>query len=48
MAETTEENSLEDIKEKINEVLELLNEPNLLVAVHEENIEADEPDAAKK
>lgn len=36
MTEDTEENPLEEIKEKINEVIELLNEPNLPIAVNVE------------
>ena len=35
MTEATEENPLEEIKEKLNEVIELLNQPNLPVAVSE-------------
>ena len=33
MTEATEENPLQEIKEKLNEVIELLNQPNLPVAV---------------
>jgi hypothetical protein len=36
MTEAAEENPLEEIKEKINEVIELLNQPNLPVDVNEE------------
>jgi hypothetical protein len=35
MSESAEENPLEDLKEKLNEVIELLNQPNLPVDVHE-------------
>lgn len=41
MTEAAEENPLEEIKEKLNEVIELLNQPNLPVAVIEG--EASEP-----
>ncbi len=40
MVDNTEESPLEEIKEKINEVIELLNQPNLPVAVNEEGVEA--------
>jgi hypothetical protein len=36
MTEATQENPLEEIKEKLNEVIELLNQPNLPVAVSED------------
>jgi hypothetical protein len=42
MTAPTEENPLEEIKEKLNEVIELLNQPNLPVAVTED-AEATEP-----
>ena len=48
MAEATEENPLEEIKEKINEVIELLNQPNLPVAVNDEDAEAGESGTAKE
>ena len=47
MTEATEENPLEEIKEKINEVIELLNQPNLPVAVSDD-AEAAEPIAPKE
>jgi len=40
MTEATEENPLEEIKEQINEVIELLKQPNLPVAV----IDGDTPE----
>ncbi len=46
MTEATEENPLEEIKEKINEVIELLNEPYLPVAVIDD-AETAEPVAPK-
>jgi hypothetical protein len=48
MAEATEENPLEEIKEKINEVIELLNQPNLPVAVNEEDPKAGESSPPKE
>lgn len=36
MTEATQENPLEEIKEKLNEVIELLNQPNLPVAVSDD------------
>jgi hypothetical protein len=48
MAEATEESPLEEIKEKINEVIELLNQPHLPVAVKEEDVEAGEPATPKE
>jgi hypothetical protein len=42
MTEAAEQNPLEEIKEKFNEVIELLNQPNLPVAVSED-AEATEP-----
>jgi hypothetical protein len=41
MTEATQENPLEEIKEKLNEVIELLNQPNLPIAV------TDDTEAAK-
>lgn len=43
MAEATEESPLEEIKEKINEVIELLNQPNFPVTVNDEGAKAGEP-----
>jgi hypothetical protein len=48
MAEATEENPLEEIKEQMNEVIELLNQPNLPVAVSEEDVEAGESGTPKE
>lgn len=48
MAEATEESPLEEIKEQINEVIELLNQPHLPVAVIEEDVEAGEPATPKE
>jgi hypothetical protein len=48
MTEATDENPLEEIKEKINEVIELLNQPNLPVAVSEEGGEAGESGSPKE
>jgi hypothetical protein len=48
MSEAAEENPLEEIKEKINEVIELLNQPNLPVAVHDEDVEAGESGSPKE
>ncbi len=45
MSEPAEESPLEEIKEKINEVIELLNQPNLPVAVNEEDAEAGKAEA---
>jgi len=36
MTQATEENPRDEIKEKLNEVIELLNQPNLPVAVIED------------
>ena len=47
MSETAEQSPLEEIKEKINEVIELLNQPNLPVAVSDGGT-ADEPVDPKK
>ena len=47
MAEATEESPLEEIKEAVNEVIELLNQPNLPVAVKEEDVEAGESEPPK-
>jgi hypothetical protein len=48
MSETAEQSPLEEIKEVINEVVELLNQPNLPVAVKEDEAEAAEPSAPKE
>jgi len=48
MAEATNENPLEEIKEAINEVVELLNQPNLPVAVKENDVEAGESGPPKE
>jgi hypothetical protein len=48
MAEATDENPLEEIKGKINEVIELLNQPNLPVAVNEEDLKAGESSLPKE
>ena len=48
MVDNTEESPLEEIKEKINEVIELLNQPNLPVAVNEEDVEAGESGTPKE
>jgi hypothetical protein len=47
MAEVNGENPLDGIKEVINEVVELLNQPNLPVAVNDDDAEAGEPGVAK-
>jgi hypothetical protein len=47
MAEVTGENPLDEIKEAINEVVELLNQPNLPVAVHDDDAQASESGASK-
>jgi hypothetical protein len=47
MAEVTGENPLDEIKEAINEVVELLNQPNLPVAVNDDDAEAAEAGASK-
>ena len=47
MADNTEESPLEEIKGKINEVIELLNQPNLPVAVNEEDVEVGESNPPK-
>ncbi len=48
MTEATEENPLDEIKEAMNEVIELLNQPNLPIAVKEEDVEAGESDPHKE
>ncbi len=48
MAEATNENPLEEIKEQISEVIDLLNQPYLPVAVHDEDAEAGESGTAKE
>jgi hypothetical protein len=44
MTEATEKNPLEEIKEKVNEVIELLNQPNLPVAVSDGDAAGDPVD----
>ena len=47
MGEASEESPLEEIKEKINEVMELLNQPNFPVAVNDEDAKAGESGTLK-
>ena len=47
MAEATEESPLEEIKQQINEVIELLNQPNLPV-VNDKDAEAGESGSPKE
>jgi hypothetical protein len=48
MSQAAEESPLDEIKEAINEVVELLNQPNLPVAVKEDDAEAAEPSSPKE
>jgi hypothetical protein len=48
MTEATEESPLEEIKEAVNEVIELLNQPNLPIIVKDgEKAEGGESDPPK-